>query len=247
MEMSLEPLIKAIREGKLSVVQKLIAINKNIVLEKYSGAIPFEDEDTRNEAEELLGNDMTGMNSIHIALMSLDIEDENVKVETRKKIIEELIQALPHGVDLSTYKWGNNNTTLHLASFLGEKNIINKILGKGEDPSQENGLGKTPIDVAADYEISEYLTNINNDMIEKREEELRRKEIFLDTLKKCENVKITLEQNKQEKEKLENESKAKLENQEKGNDNDENDDKISNKMIDVKEELSEKEIPKSYQ
>jgi len=35
MEATLESLIKAIREGKLNVVQKLTAINKNLVLEKY--------------------------------------------------------------------------------------------------------------------------------------------------------------------------------------------------------------------
>jgi len=91
---SLELLIKAIQEGKLNVVQKLIAINKELVLEKYSGVIPFEDAEIGNEAEELLGKDMTGMNSIQIALMSLDIEDENVKIETRKKIIDELIQVI---------------------------------------------------------------------------------------------------------------------------------------------------------
>jgi len=104
---SLEPLIKAIREGKLNVVQKLIAINKKLVLEKYSGSIPFEDEETGNEAEELLGKDMTGMNSIHIALMSLDIEDENVKIEVRKKIIEELIQVIIFS--LIILKITNNN------------------------------------------------------------------------------------------------------------------------------------------
>eukprot|EP00833_Pecoramyces_ruminatium_P014200 jgi/Orpsp1_1/1188232/evm.model.d7180000063334.1 len=92
MESSLESLIKAIQEGKLNVVQKLIAINKKLVLEKYNGSISFEDDEIGGEAEELLGKDMTGMNSIHIALMSLDIEDENVRVETRKKIIDELIQ-----------------------------------------------------------------------------------------------------------------------------------------------------------
>jgi len=92
METTLDTLIKAIRDGKISVVQKLIAINKNLVLEKYSGSIPFEDEDIANEAKELLGDDMTGMNAIQIGLMSLDIENENVKVEVRKKIIDELIQ-----------------------------------------------------------------------------------------------------------------------------------------------------------
>jgi len=92
MEATLESLIKAIREGKLNVVQKLTAINKNLVLEKYSGSIPFEDEDTGSEAEALLGSDMTGMNAIQISLMALDIENENVKIEVRKKIIDELIQ-----------------------------------------------------------------------------------------------------------------------------------------------------------
>jgi len=95
METSLNSLVKAIQEGKISVVQKLIAINKKLVLEKYNESVPFEDEDIGNEAKELLGDDMTGMNAIHIALMSLDIENENVKVEVRKKIVDELIQALP--------------------------------------------------------------------------------------------------------------------------------------------------------
>ncbi|OUM66472.1 hypothetical protein PIROE2DRAFT_6310 [Piromyces sp. E2] len=200
METTLDSLIKAIQKGKINVVQKLIAINKNLVLEKYSRSIPFEDEDIGNEAKEMLGNDMTGMNAIQIGLMSLDIEDENVKVEVRKKIIEELIQALPQKIDLSTYKWGNDNTTLHLASFLGERSIINKILNKGEDPSYKNGLGKTSIDVAVDYELADYLNEVCEDRAEKRQQELKRKESLQNILKKCQNIEETIQHNKQEAE-----------------------------------------------
>ncbi|ORX54275.1 hypothetical protein BCR36DRAFT_410817 [Piromyces finnis] len=227
METTLDTLIKAIQDGKINVVQKLIALNKNLVLEKYSKSVPFEDEEIGNDARELLGDNMTGMNAIHIGLMSLDIENENVKVEVRKKIIEELIQALPQKIDLSTYRWGNDNTTLHLASFLGERSIITKILKKGEDPSYKNGLGKTSIDVAVDYELADYLTEVSEELNEEKQEELRRKESLQNILKKCQNIEETIQHNKQE---AEDKNKYETESQLKNN----------KQMIDMETELIKK-------
>ncbi|KAI9138472.1 hypothetical protein BKA69DRAFT_771630 [Paraphysoderma sedebokerense] len=53
-------------------------------------------------------------------------------------------------VELNSAKWGSNNTTLHLASFLGEIAIIQAIIAKGGKITIKNDLGLEPLDVAAD-------------------------------------------------------------------------------------------------
>jgi len=49
-------------------------------------------------------------------------------------------------------EWGNGNTALHAASFMGESEYINELIGLGADSSIQNGLGLSPVDVALDNE-----------------------------------------------------------------------------------------------
>ncbi|KAG5460489.1 MAG: hypothetical protein BJ554DRAFT_7458, partial [Olpidium bornovanus] len=56
--------------------------------------------------------------------------------------------------DLDNITWGhpNNNTTLHLAAFLGEQEAVQLLLDRVAKPTGRNALNFAPIDVAADDE-----------------------------------------------------------------------------------------------
>ncbi|RUS24471.1 hypothetical protein BC938DRAFT_473530 [Jimgerdemannia flammicorona] len=50
------------------------------------------------------------------------------------------------------HRWGNDNTALHLASFLGETTIVEQLLHQRANPNIKNGLGLTARDVSLDDE-----------------------------------------------------------------------------------------------
>jgi hypothetical protein len=100
-------------------------------------------------ATELLGASCTTLNCIQIACflgdeeLACDIVDyvatEAQAMDARKVLYEFLGRV-----------WGDGNTTLHLASFMGMSELVRRMLELGANPNKRNGRGYRAVDCADD-------------------------------------------------------------------------------------------------
>ncbi|KAJ3360648.1 Bud site selection protein bud4 [Allomyces javanicus] len=144
----------ALRAGDHAVVVDLLNAHPELLDVQSPDPTPF-DPDLVAEATQLMGPDTTRMNAVQAALMSLDADsDDGDEAEHRERAARRRATIL-HLIEASTLvqlraRWGAQNTTLHLASFLGENDIIAALLAKGAPASPRNDLGLAPIDLTTD-------------------------------------------------------------------------------------------------
>ncbi|KNE63044.1 hypothetical protein AMAG_08210 [Allomyces macrogynus ATCC 38327] len=147
----------ALRAGDHAAVLDLLTAHPELLDLQSPDPTPF-DPDLVAEATQLMGPDTTRMNAVQAALMSLDADaDDGADADEaehrehaacRRATILHLIEASTL-VQLRA-RWGAQNTTLHLASFLGENDIIAALLAKGAPATPRNDLGLAPIDLTTD-------------------------------------------------------------------------------------------------
>ena len=56
---------------------------------------------------------------------------------------------------------GGNNTALHLATFLGAREIVKLLIDRGANPSIKNSKGFTPLDVVDDPEMNKLYNQLS--------------------------------------------------------------------------------------
>lgn len=114
-----------------------------------SDAFYQHEPDVIDAANELLGPSLEDLNAMQIACilgdeeLALDILEFVVKVTEdieAKKILFEFMGRV----------WGNSNTTLHLASFLGMGDLVKRMIELGAATSRQNDRQYKPVDCADD-------------------------------------------------------------------------------------------------
>ncbi|KAJ1507922.1 hypothetical protein HMI54_001820 [Coelomomyces lativittatus] len=156
----IETWFESITQGDEQGINSLLTDYPDLVYVQSSQGFSFP-VDLVSAATQLLGSNTNGMNGLHFALINAEecdsaSDDENSSdpllstLSTRRKqIIKKLIEM--SSVDhLCNYRWGDENTLLHLVSFLGDIEVIGSLIRKGCTCQYVNALGLAPIDVAAD-------------------------------------------------------------------------------------------------
>ncbi|EPZ34140.1 hypothetical protein O9G_003739 [Rozella allomycis CSF55] len=100
------------------------------------------------EASKFLGFDTSGLNALQWSLLQMDYEEDEDVINKRKETIIFLAKVTPE--DGVNQKWGSySNTSLHLAAFLGEKDLVKVLLDNNADANIVNMLGFNALDVVA--------------------------------------------------------------------------------------------------
>ncbi|KAJ3319373.1 hypothetical protein HDU76_000575 [Blyttiomyces sp. JEL0837] len=109
------------------------------------------DPDVISDAQELLGASLEHLNAIQIACI---LGDEEIALDILDFVttITEEIQARKVLYEFMGRVWGNGNTVLHLASFLGMSDLVRKLLEMGANPNKKNERMYKPVDCADDDE-----------------------------------------------------------------------------------------------
>ncbi|KAI3647499.1 hypothetical protein MP228_007720 [Amoeboaphelidium protococcarum] len=107
------------------------------------------DQDLQEIGAQLLGTSLSPLSFLHIALItgeqqvSLDIL-EFVYKHTAKRGQKLLLMEFLNRV------WGDGNSALHLASFQGMSDVVDRLLKCGANPHKKNDRGYRPVDCADD-------------------------------------------------------------------------------------------------
>ncbi|KAL7746727.1 hypothetical protein RI367_007890 [Sorochytrium milnesiophthora] len=118
---------------------------------------PSFDADFADDAEQLLGTSTEDITAISAGLLAVDSganadTSDDAAMERKLETVQLIIKATPAYL-LNAQRWGRSNTHLHLAAFLGEKEIVQTLLDCGASPSKHNALGFLPVDVTDDPDI----------------------------------------------------------------------------------------------
>ncbi|KAJ1976567.1 Bud site selection protein bud4 [Dimargaris xerosporica] len=107
-------------------------------------------------AAQFLGEDTSGMDALQIALMRYHAAQQEFAANSKKGSEElETCAAVIHALldtiwkkELDEHRFGRaQNTSLHLAAFLGQAAVVDRLLAKGAMASVQNGLHYYPFDV----------------------------------------------------------------------------------------------------
>ncbi|KAJ1913282.1 Bud site selection protein bud4 [Mycoemilia scoparia] len=171
----------AIRDGKLIPIESMLKEHPNVMDLQCSDPTPFHSM-LQMLASDSLGNDTTNMDGLQIAIMeyknayarwrlgsadagggggaSQDKQREQINV--REAILSEMLVAVtPQQLD--SHRFGYyKNTTLHLAAFFNDNNLVNRLLIQGANPSIRNGMGNYPLSTTTDSEVRISLQKYTN-------------------------------------------------------------------------------------
>ncbi|KAJ1894606.1 hypothetical protein LPJ66_005087, partial [Kickxella alabastrina] len=167
----------AIAEGRSIQVHSILADHPNVLDMRRKEPTPFHMALT-HIASEWLGNDTTGMDGLQVAIMgyknayanwrlgngaqseqmagmSADQMKEHVAV--REVILGALIDAIsPEQLD-SHFFGRQQNTTLHLASFYNDANLVERLLRQGAAVDISNRMGFLPSGITNDKPTLQWL------------------------------------------------------------------------------------------
>ncbi|KAI9145201.1 hypothetical protein BKA69DRAFT_1015000, partial [Paraphysoderma sedebokerense] len=101
------------------------------------------------DANELLGPSVSHLNAMQIACLLGDEEIAMDILEYMAKEAEEMESKMILYTFLGSM-WGNGNTTLHLASFLGMADLVKRLLELGANGNKRNDRKYTAVDCADD-------------------------------------------------------------------------------------------------
>ncbi|RUP45490.1 hypothetical protein BC936DRAFT_148106 [Jimgerdemannia flammicorona] len=158
---------RAVHDADVQLLRQLHGSDPQLVSVQHADLVPY-DPLMRSEATRLLGPDTSRMTGLQYALIHFDAEDPQPSlmrktedlITLRKNVVQFLIEASTAN-DLNAYRWGSDNTALHLASFLGEITIVQDLLTHGANPALQNGFGQTARDVALDDETRVVFDNFD--------------------------------------------------------------------------------------
>ncbi|KAJ2080807.1 Bud site selection protein bud4 [Coemansia sp. RSA 988] len=167
----------AIAEGRSIQVHSILADHPKVLDMRRRETTPFHMALT-HIASEWLGNDTSGMDGLQVAIMgyknayanwrlgngaqteqmagmSADQMKEHVAV--REVILGALIDAIT-AEQLDTHQFGRQqNTTLHLAAFYNDANLVERLLRQGAAVDIPNGMGFLPSGITNDKPTLQWL------------------------------------------------------------------------------------------
>ena len=118
----------------------------------------FENE-VQNDAVELLGDSVLSLNALHISCIQGEEEMAQLLLEFVSDITQE-INAKKVLYEFMGRVWGNGNTVLHLAAFMGMSNIVKRLLELGAAPNKMNERKYKPVDCCDDDITRGMFTNV---------------------------------------------------------------------------------------
>ncbi|ORZ39867.1 hypothetical protein BCR44DRAFT_1216849 [Catenaria anguillulae PL171] len=134
----------AIEKSDSNAVRDLLGSNKELAIAKKRGDFKYP-KDLDLESLKFMGGYIGSVTGLQLAiLLGHDAIAKDILDSTFKEQLNET--------------FGGNNTALHLAAFLGARDIVKLLLERGADRSIKNGKGFTPVDIADDGEMQELFT-----------------------------------------------------------------------------------------
>ncbi|KAI8819631.1 uncharacterized protein EV422DRAFT_99990 [Fimicolochytrium jonesii] len=137
---SLESLFKAIGAGDTETVRALLLADKSLTSQKHRDASLKFEADVELDAYKFLGAYIGAITPLQKAILS-------GQDAIAKDILE---RTLKDDLDIA---FGGGNTALHLATFLGARDIVKSLLERGANRKLTNAKGFAPIDVVDDAEM----------------------------------------------------------------------------------------------
>ncbi|KAI9295226.1 hypothetical protein K502DRAFT_315980 [Neoconidiobolus thromboides FSU 785] len=140
----IETYFKAIELGDSDSVREILEKERNLTKIKRRGEYQY-DTSIELDAYKFLGAYLGAVSGLQLALL-LGYDS-----------IARDIADITFDQDLNMI-FGDNNTTLHLAAFLENKEMVQSLLERGADANAKNGKGFTPLDVSNDSQVSKLLS-----------------------------------------------------------------------------------------
>ncbi|KAJ9058283.1 hypothetical protein DSO57_1014741 [Entomophthora muscae] len=141
----IEKYFAAISAGDNDTVRDLIASQRGLTQVKKRGAEYRYDPSYELDAYKFLGAYLGQLTGLHLALL---LGHDSIA----RDILDVTFDQDLHQT------FGDNNTTLHLAAFMENHEVVESLIARGADPSAKNGKGFTPLDVSAEEKISSLIS-----------------------------------------------------------------------------------------
>ena len=141
----------ALKEGNLGIVQHLYEQDESLLSACDLDEREYH-ERIKTRARICLGANTRGMNALHLAIL---LNHENIPEGEGDDVYCDLLEYLldlPNIKAILNSKWGMGNTALHLAGFLGEDGVVERLIELGADVNIKNHLDFYPLDVTNDPE-----------------------------------------------------------------------------------------------
>ena len=167
----------AIHEGKLIPIESFLKENPEVMELRSISPTPFHHMIVRL-ASNTLGTDTTAMDGLQIAIMEYknayarwrlgtsetsggngNASHDKLRelINIREAILSEMLVAVTPK-QLDNHRFGYfQNTTLHLAAFFNDTNLLERLLLQGANPNIANGMGYTPLETSSDESVRQIL------------------------------------------------------------------------------------------
>ncbi|KAJ1909896.1 Bud site selection protein bud4, partial [Tieghemiomyces parasiticus] len=159
----------AVHRGHLIAVSDLLSSHRALIGARSPVPTPYP-APLVPEATRYLGEDTTGMDALQISLLRYAATqlDPGAKpggeaLETCAAVLHVLIDnSWP--VELDGHRYGRTaNTSLHLAAFLSQGVVVDRLLDQGATASIRNGLGMYPFEVTDTASVRQRLLGVMQD------------------------------------------------------------------------------------
>ncbi|KNC96505.1 uncharacterized protein SPPG_08094 [Spizellomyces punctatus DAOM BR117] len=137
---SIEALFEAIKSSDSGKVRSLLLEDKTLTAQKHRDPTVKFDPDVELDAYKFLGAYIGSITALHLAILC-------GQDAIAKDIVERTLQ---DDLDIT---FGGGNTALHLATFLGARDIVKLLLEQGANRKITNAKGFAPVDVVDDGEM----------------------------------------------------------------------------------------------
>jgi hypothetical protein len=117
------------------------------------------DQQILTEAEVFLGPSLEGLNAIQIATL---LGEEDIAIDILEFVIQitEEIHARKVLYEFMGRAWGEGNTLLHLASFMGMTELVTRLIELGAATAKQNNNKYKPVDCACDDETRDVFETV---------------------------------------------------------------------------------------
>lgn len=132
-----QDLFAAIKAGNTDEVRNIVLEDKELLSQKQADGLLKFDSEVELDGYKFLGAYIGSVTAVQYALF-----------QGRTDMAKDLIER--SSSDELNITFGGGNTALHLATFLGEKDIVSLLLANGANDKISNNKGFTPVDVLDD-------------------------------------------------------------------------------------------------